>query len=85
MMMTMLMLMKMMKWVGEWSQVRRGKEETRDFHLAEKPPFFSLHHCEEVVEEDEGESIHSNSKDPDPNYPAKKFEFSANLSKNGQK
>ena len=57
MMMTMLMLMmmKMMKWVGEWSQVRRGKEETRDFHLAEKPPFFSLHHCEEVEEEEERE------------------------------
>ena len=53
MMMTMLMLMmmKMMKWVGEWFQVRRGKEETRDFHLAEKPPFFSLHHCEEGEED----------------------------------
>ena len=29
--------------------------------------------------------IHSKSEDPDPNYPAKKFEFSANLSKNATK
>ena len=29
--------------------------------------------------------IHSKSEDPDPNYPAKKLEFSANLSKNATK
>ena len=31
------------------------------------------------------EIIHSKSEDPYPNYPAKKFEFSANLSKNATK
>ena len=29
--------------------------------------------------------VHSKSEDPDPNYPAKKFEFSAKLSKNATK
>ena len=29
--------------------------------------------------------IHSKSEDPDPNYPAKRFEFSANLSKDATK
>ena len=32
-----------------------------------------------------GFGIHSKSEDPDPNYPAKKFELSANLFKNATK
>ena len=33
----------------------------------------------------QSDTIHSKSEDPDPNYPAKEFEFSANLSKNATK